>query len=40
MGMGLSISHSIVAAHGGTLRYSDNDKGGARFIVSLPAVLE
>ncbi|MBI4695168.1 MAG: PAS domain S-box protein [Gammaproteobacteria bacterium] len=40
MGMGLSISHSIVAAHGGTLRYSDNDKGGARFIVSLPAVPE
>jgi two-component system sensor kinase FixL len=38
MGMGLSISQSIVAAHGGTLRYRPNDHGGARFTISLPVV--
>lgn len=37
VGMGLSISHSIVTAHGGTLRYADNPAGGSIFEVWLPA---
>ena len=37
VGMGLWISHSIVDAHGGTLRYRDNPRGGAIFEVYLPS---
>jgi two-component system sensor kinase FixL len=40
MGMGLSISQSIVAAHGGTLKYQANEHGGARFVIALPLVTE
>jgi two-component system sensor kinase FixL len=36
MGMGLSISHSIIAAHGGQLVYETNDSGGSRFSFGLP----
>lgn len=36
MGMGLSISQSIVAAHGGTLKYETSRLGGARFVIALP----
>jgi signal transduction histidine kinase len=38
MGLGLSISHSIVAAHGGELRSEPNLAGGTIFRFTLPAV--
>ena len=38
LGLGLSISRSIVAAHGGQLWGSSLPGGGATFHVSLPAL--
>ena len=35
-GIGLSISHRIVADHGGSLTVSDSDLGGAEFRIKLP----
>jgi hypothetical protein len=37
MGIGLSISRSIVEAHSGRIRAERAGGGGARFVVSLPA---
>ena len=38
-GLGLSTSLRIVQAHGGTISYETNPHGGARFVLSLPAVM-
>jgi Signal transduction histidine kinase regulating C4-dicarboxylate transport system len=40
MGIGLSIAHYIVASAGGSIRVENNVKGGATFIVELPACKE
>jgi two-component system sensor kinase FixL len=36
LGMGLSISHSIVTAHGGSLTFTRNPEGGSTFAFTLP----
>ena len=40
MGVGLSICHSIIEAHGGELRVEPNPEGGAVFSFSLPVSAE
>ena len=37
LGMGLSISQTIIKAHGGTMEARNNREGGATFAFSLPA---
>jgi PAS domain S-box-containing protein len=37
MGMGLSVSHTIIDAHGGKLWAENGAQGGAVFLVTLPA---
>jgi two-component system, OmpR family, sensor kinase len=37
-GLGLAIVKAVADAHGGRVELSDADGGGARFVVSLPAV--
>ncbi len=37
MGLGLTIVSSIIADHNGVISVADNDPGGARFIIELPA---
>ncbi len=39
MGMGLAISRTIVEAHHGEILISDNEAGGASFIIRLPAAV-
>jgi two-component system sensor kinase FixL len=38
MGLGLTISRSIVAAHGGQIEFSNNKAGGATFSFALPVL--
>jgi signal transduction histidine kinase len=38
VGLGLSLSHSIMEAHGGTLSYRDREGGGAIFEVCMPVL--
>ncbi|MBM4087987.1 MAG: PAS domain S-box protein [Planctomycetes bacterium] len=40
LGLGLSISRSIVEAHGGRLWWEPNPEGGATFVVALPVLEE
>jgi len=40
MGLGLSLSRSIVEAHGGTLRYDSRPEGGSIFRILLPTAPE
>ncbi len=40
MGLGLSISSSIIAAHGGKLSFSNNKFHGATFYFSLPQAMD
>jgi two-component system sensor kinase FixL len=40
MGVGLSISRTIIEAHGGRLWAEENPGGGTRFCFTLPAVRE
>ena len=37
LGLGLSLSHSIIESHGGNLTYRENPDGGAIFEICLPA---
>jgi len=36
LGIGLTVSHQIVTAHGGLLKVSRGKKGGAEFILEMP----
>jgi signal transduction histidine kinase len=39
-GLGLAVARHIMQAHGGTIHVEDNDGGGARFLLSVPATTE
>ena len=40
MGLGLSLSRSIIEAHGGTLRYDSHPERGSTFRITLPTAPE
>jgi PAS domain S-box-containing protein len=40
MGMGLAICRALIEKHGGRIRAEDAPEGGARFVISLPALRE
>lgn len=40
LGMGLSVSRSIVTSHGGQMSFSRNQDSGTTFFVTIPVVLE
>ncbi|WP_236730828.1 ATP-binding protein, partial [Xanthomonas euvesicatoria] len=40
IGLGLSVAHSIVLAHGGDLRLDNRPHGGLRVTVRLPCMPE
>jgi two-component system sensor kinase FixL len=40
MGVGLSISRTIIEAHGGRIWVEENRGGGTRFCFTLPVVGE
>ncbi|WP_231971363.1 ATP-binding protein [Polynucleobacter necessarius] len=37
MGLGLWLCKHIVTRHGGSIRFEENEGGGAKFVVNLPA---
>jgi signal transduction histidine kinase len=39
-GLGLSVVHGIVSAHGGSIHAENREEGGARFIVEFPLCEE
>ena len=40
MGMGLTISHSIIAAHHGRIWATQNNHGGTTFVFTIPKIIE
>jgi len=36
-GLGLAVARQIIDAHGGHIEVGDGERGGARFIITLPA---
>ena len=38
-GLGLSISHEIVAAHQGSIVFKNQDKGGLKCMITLPVTF-
>jgi len=40
LGLGLTISKEIVSKHGGEIEIDESEWGGAKFVVTLPAVTE